>query len=789
MRLLIFEFQKIIYKKSIIISLIAICLSSICFFVYDQHLNPSFSNQAYKLLQKQLDTIPNQERYDYIKTEYEKFRAFEAIETIQVLKVNEEDNQYLIDELLSENPEIDSTYQRLYQESHNPIYTDSLEDEVVFLESIYQEFDVLHQYPDYLQGIQEKAKEIVSISIFNQGDDFSSKNIKKTADDYQHLSNIDLIYESEKGIYDATTFSMTNFFLLIAMFVISSSIIYEEKEKNLFKIIKITKNGQWKIIVSKCIVMILMTGMVVFVMQGLQLLYMKYIIGLGNLSKPIQSLAYFNKCSLKINVLEFLLLFFFMKWISASIIGLFMITFMILFHHLIFSIVTTVSLISIEWLLYVYIGALHPMYLLKYLNLISFLQTDNIFIVYRNIDFFSHPVSLQWVMVIVVLIVAVISFSASVFSYYYKKDMSVSNLELTCWIKHQKPSLSLFNQELYKTFWIQKVIFLILICIGLQIYQYKDTSIYLSQDYSIYLAYMKKLEGPLTNEKEQFILEEKNRFETIHEKQESIKKQEIDNRISKEQSQLLQEQLDQQCIGEEVFNQIVEQYEKIKHNPNREFVIPFFYQYTFLNSTWTMLPCIIMCLFSLIASIQIFPYEYKNQVNRITLLTTNGKQSIIRNKIMISFILCVLFLIITVAPVIILFALKFPVSMPFAPALSLNELSLIPKWIPLIGVYIITILIQLFGIFSMTVTIHMIATKIKNMMLTCFISIIIFVIPLLLAYGNIHILDNISLYPLLMSGMYLADISNVHQLLFSISIYLVVALSSVYYIKKNYTLN
>ena len=82
------------------------------------------------------------------------------------LRLNVQDNQYMIDSILSDFPDVEEKYGKLYKENHQPVYTKDLESEALFLENILNEFQKLHDYPSYIENIQAKAHMISQISIF-----------------------------------------------------------------------------------------------------------------------------------------------------------------------------------------------------------------------------------------------------------------------------------------------------------------------------------------------------------------------------------------------------------------------------------------------------------------------------------------------------------------------------------------------------------------------------------------------------------------------------------------------
>lgn len=783
---IIFEFQKVFQKKNLILFLTMICVFNIAVFIYDQRLNPLFPSSSYQSLQMKLDEIPNHQRYEYIKNEYEKYHAYQVIETLQQLQKDRSKNQGLIDSILAENQNIDK-YRSLYQQDHQTYYTDSIEAEEAFLKEIYDEFEILHQHSKYLQDIQDKAKTISSISIFQKNNDFSQKNIQKTAEDYQELFHVELTYESQKGINDALSFPMTNLLIMIAMFILASSMIIDEKEKKLFSIIKITPKGQWQLMLSKTIVMVIMVGIMSMIMICSQLIYMYFTVGLGDLSRTLQSLASYNECSYSLNVWQFICIFLFIKWIATSFIGVMMMWLLILMDHQLISLLLIMTVIIIELILYLVISPLHFLYLLKYINLMSFLQIDSLFQVYRNVDFFGHPLSLQWLMICVLIIGFISSIVLCVLTYQYKKNMTIIPIKWTLPFKHMKVSHSLFIHEVYKITMIQRLLFICVICIGLQIYQYHEITIYRNQATITYMEYMKKLEGKLTLKKEQWINQEKEFYDALHKQEELIIKRKDNKEISEQQANQLLNRINQELENEEIFSQVLDQYQRVKDDPRCEFVIPFAYQSLFLQDTWTLIPTLLLCLFLIIGTSQVFLYDYQNNVQRITLITVNGKQKMIQYKFMISVIICLIFLLIFAFPLYVLFQHAYGFSSLSASVISIEQLAFLPADMSIAIACLLSLMLDLFAVICMIFVMFALSLKVRNHILTCFISLFIFLVPLLLSYGGFHLLDPISLYPLLMNGQYVQDHSHMIQLFCSFIGYLVFMIYSIRYIYKHYT--
>lgn len=781
--LLKFEFLKIFQKKSLILFLLLLCIVNLSVFVYAQNLDKSITPTAYQRLQSQLDKIPNEKRYDFIESEYEKYEAFMIIEQLATLRVDSQNNQYMIDILLNEHPGIEEKYSQEYQENHQSYYTDYLESDVEFLNQIVDEFKVLHQYPQYIENIQNQAKTISSISIFQkEADNFEQKNILQSAKDYQQRSSTFLTYTSEKGIHEALSFPLTSVFIMISMMVLAFAMIIEEKEKKLFSIIKLTLKGQYPTMLAKEIVMITMVGIMTFLMVSSQLVYSAATYGLGDLSRSLQSLASFSHCPFSLNVFQFMIIFMVIKWIAASLIGIIMIFISIIVKNKLFVFLSTTMIIVIEYILYLFIPSLSPFYLLKYINVISVLQTDMFFQIYRNINLFGEPISLHVFTFICMLGMLLVLIFVTCVTYRYQRNMSLQSLELKISSFSFPPALSLRYQELYKVFHIQKVFVLCILCIGIQFYQYHDMSLYIDTETKIYQQYMKELEGPLTDEKEQWLTQEKQHYDELNEQLAQIVQKELEQSITHAQAIQMSEPIEQQLTGQEVFQKIYTQYQDIKENPEKQFVSDIAYQQFFIETSWTMMPTILLLIILILGLSSIINYDYQNEMYRITQITPKGNKSLIWLKCQIIIAVSFLFFLMISIPPLVLLGKTYGFSSLSASIVSIEYLSGLPSWMSIGIGCLLSFFLRFFAVLCMSFGIQAIAVKTRNTLLTLFISLFIFLVPILLAYGGYHLIDNISLYPLLFNGQFVQTQSGLLQILFSALAYSVLLVFSLKYI-------
>lgn len=737
-----YEALKLLQNKKCLLILVVMIIVYMLLFIYQQSLS-SIPSSSYQRLQETLDSIDNEQRYTYIHNEYKKYQAFEILEQLSYLRQNESENQMMIESILSENPNIEKEYLALYRQNHQLHYTDSLEAEVQFLKGINDEMTLLHQYPQYIQQIQEKAQTFSQISIFQQ-DSQTQNDIQKSAQDYQGREDIDIIYESEYGIQQSLTFPMTSLFLFIMIFLLSSTILIEERESGCLGFMKTTVKGSTLSIIAKMVVLIVGIGLICIFIYSSLLFYMAYQCGLGDLSKSIQSLASYYQCPLRINVIQFMALFLSLKIISLSFIGLLMMIFCLTFKNQTILWITMFLIVLIEYVFYIFIPHTSSFSIIKYLNIVALLQTHLFFGIYQNISVFGQLMSLYSLIWIIVLCAFMMSAGICYRIFICPRDLTIMTSKHTTFT----PVFTSLRQfEFYKILILQKGWFVIVLCLFLQLYNNQHTSLYTDYDTTLYLQYLTQVEGPLTEEKESWILKQQAYFQDLHQQLDQISQQ----NLPLQQRQKQQELIENKLVGENAFLKIVEQYEWIQEHPQAQFIFSLPYENYLLSDTWMMTPMFVLCLFIIICLFQVISYEYQFQTHYITLSTLYGQKKVIMQKIICSLVITLVLCLLIFGTTFLIFQQKYGFHHLDASALSIPELVCLPSWLHLGVLMIIDFLLKIIAAICLVMILLALGLYFKNAMLTLLVSLFVFVLPLSLVIMDISWIKVLSLYPLFCS--------------------------------------
>ena len=739
MPLIKYEFIKMRGRKSFIVILILLLLSQ--FFLFSVSLNQKIPLSAYQKFHQTLLSLPNEKRYEFTKKEYEKYQSFMILEQLTQLRQNEQKNASIIEELLQENPNVEN-YQQEYISNHQPQYTSSLEQDAQFLEMMFDEMTQLKTYFQYIKDIQQQAQQLSGISIFQSHQ--NQNEIERSAKDFQKLTHVEITYDIQYPLEQVFSFDFTILFLVIIVLSLSYCLIMEERETGLMNLLKFSQNGYMKVIIAKFIVMFLITSIICFLVYVGKLGYMAWNCGLGDLSRSIQSLAHYRQCPLQMNVKQWVGLMIGFKILALSLLGIMMMSLCLVVKNRLFSWISILVFFVVEVFCYLMIHPLSSLYLWKYINMISFLQTDTYLKIYRYISVFGLSTTLYHLHIFVITVGLILGSISCICIYVCKRDFSLRNAHFV--FQHCFHLSSLCSFEFYKMIKIQKVGILIILSLFLQYYQYHHVSVYMDSESSIYQSYMQYLQGPLTDEKIKWIEQQQDYFDSLHQQ---IEKIENNINLTSQKKQSLKENISMKLIGENVFNDVKEQYEWIQKHPQAEFVYERPYEEYFLSSSWSLAPSLMLMIFLSLSLYQVINIEYENHVNEVSQITINGNHRILELKIIGCVIIIGIGMSIFYGTPLIFLHSVYGFSSLGASVISIPTFRSLPSVLTLGHLFLIDGLIKFIICMSLTSFLLMISVKARHTMTTLFISLCLFVIPLFLIYNQIDCFKDISFYPML----------------------------------------
>lgn len=734
-RLACFELRKIWGKPSFLFS-IAILLTVNLLLLSYIHLSdretPSLSEN--KVLVGDLLQLSDKERMDYITELAEKVEGLLFVRDVLNMQArSDEMGTMLAEGEMKRKPGLFEQYIDLYQQGDYLIYTDTLEREQALVGAYFAEAMQVASYDEYLQSVQNNRDQLHSISIFSNEEEetFSSRNIEKSANDYAVLHPSGVNWSPAKAVKSAMENIWTDLIMILGLFLFVGALIVEEKEKGLFYITRPSRYGGFTSISAKLMALFIHCVVLASVIYGGNLLFFEGAIGLGDLLIKLQSLAPYMESALDMKIITYIILSIATKGIVLFAFGSFLTAISIFSNKTFIPYLAGVGMIALSWLSYQFIPVHSTWNVLKYVNLIGLLKTENMYGRYLNFNIAGSPISQLAISWLTIGLLVVIGLVLGLFLFVRSSSMEMKKVGFTLPIPF-KPHNNLFLYETYKILITNRTIIVLLLFSFLLAGQNLSKEYHPSVQEDYYQTMMLELEGGLTAEKENMIRREEARYEKAFAKIEAIDQMIDEGKITEDVGETMKQSYYGVVSFYPEFQRVLEQYENILHQGGR-FIYDTGYLYLFGIIDQSYMINLLFILLALVFGFaNIISMEYEKGSWNILKPTILGKKRIIRRKRLFTLLSAGMLLIIP-------WICK---SIAIRKAFPMNELGnvirAIPHYqdfslqLPIWGFIVGTIFLQLLVIGTISLFILMISGWRKNHLQSLFFSLLIFILPLLL---------------------------------------------------------
>lgn len=458
----------------------------------------------------------------YVKYLYSEWEALDTLELIEAVKAEQSclsNYYYYVQDFDFIEPVFNNDDEAATSVSHIPYYISQSEDaeeltrtfDIFFsrLSVIRSQIEHINGYNDYLSKVQEQAKTQSQVSIFNQSGSFSSKNLQKTAEDFERLDGVNVTFGNNLGIESWLKFNLADYFFLAIMVVVVLSFL-EERKKGLWSVVRCTRNGRARLGLERIGVLLSASSLAAVLIYGIPLIIsLATNSGFDGLDRSLQSLESFKTCTLRITISQWLVQYFAVKVASGLLLGLLLWCILGSLANVQFSLsVLGVTLVG-EYILFEYLPVQSFLNVFKYFNIFSFVHTSRLYTNYLNINLFGNAIGIRSLMLTVLPIA--IAFFALWAMLIQTKRYPEGNKDILSKISHLvnkiidlfRTRLSLGGWEVYKVLVFQFGIFIIAgILIVTNSLSY---SVYIEERDYWYQAYLEDAEGPIDNSFEEYL--------------------------------------------------------------------------------------------------------------------------------------------------------------------------------------------------------------------------------------------------------------------------------------------
>lgn len=423
---------------------------------------------------------------------------------------------YATDAYRTENAAMFEAYEQEYlDKSYRPL-TGSLTGDYRLFRQLADEYETVAGYPEFLQSVGAKAQQLAGISIFqNDKTGYDLKNIERTAAVYAGLDAIEIDYYPQKGLYTALSYAFTDLVLLAGMLLLALLLVRQERDSGLLALVRSMPGGRLRTAAAKLAAFAVSLLAVLALLYGVNLFYCGAAFGLGPLWRSIQSVPALMRCTMQITVGEYLFRFLLAKWAGAFVLGLWVMLAALTVRRAAFGWLAALALPLGMYGVRAAIPATSHWNVLKYANLASLLQTNELLGNYRNLFWFGEPVSLplvEWSAAVGYGVLLAGGFCLC-FARAALLPAAVRGLRLFARTRPRRTrATSVWREECRKQYLIGGAAVFLAAFFAFGVWQGVSSESYLDAEEIYYAYYMRQIAGPYTAESRDFLLAAREEF-------------------------------------------------------------------------------------------------------------------------------------------------------------------------------------------------------------------------------------------------------------------------------------
>ena len=652
---------------------------------------------------------------------------------------------YGLSQYRQDNAAMFDAYEQEYKDKSYTLFTDNLNTEYRLFAQLQNEYNTVAGYGDFLQSVQTKANQLSGISIFqNDRTGYDLKNIELTAQVYAGLTETPIDYFPQKGLYTAISYAFTDLILLASMLLLALILVRQERDSGLLSLVRSLPGGRLKTALAKLAAFAASLLVVLTVLYGVNLAYCSASFGLGSLNRTIQSVPALMRCTMQITVGQYLLRFLLAKWAGAFVMGLWVMLAALVAKRAAAGWVGALALPLAMYGIRAAIPATSHWNVVKYANMVSLLQTNELLGNYRNLFWFGSPVSLPLVEWLTAAVLGGGLFAIFCAVFAKAQLLPTAKRSLTLPFSHTTRATSVPREEGRKLLLMNGAAVFLAAFLAFGIYQGVTSESYIDADEIYYAYYMKHISGPWRTESYNWLTEQGKEFAPMLEVQRRV----IGGELSSD-AMLAYSSLQQKYT---VYQQIVQsniQY-YLKQNPGAWLVYETGYKKLFgFTGTADVQDTLLAGLLCALCFSGLFAMERKGGMDEILAATPLGRKYTAKAKLRQSTLVAAGIAFGTVLPHLWQILRDYGLPALLAPAMSISELQTVPKFITLSDLLIFWFICRFAACLCMSRITLWLGQKLGNLLPALFISAVAYCLPALLSLSGMkNGIEWLGFYPL-----------------------------------------
>lgn len=633
-----------------------------------------------------------------------------------------------------ENAELFDQYEQIYRDKSYTLYTDSLTMEYRLFTQLVNEYDTVAGYTDFLDSVQTKANQLSGISIFqNDETGYDLKNIEVTAAVYAGLDETAIDYYPQKGLYTAISYAFTDLILLASMLVLALLLVRQERDSGLLSLVRSLPAGRLQTALAKLGAFALSLLAVLALLYGVNLVYCAASFGLGPLTRTIQSVPALMRCTMQITVGEYLLRFLLAKWAGAFVMGLWVMLAALVARRAAAGWAAALIGPLMMFGIRAAIPATSRLNVIKYANLASLLQTNELLGNYRNLYWFGSPIGLPLVEWTAAVLYGGVLASSFCWVFARVQLLSAVKRGFLLGLRHKTRATSIYKEEARKLLLLNGAVIALASFIGFSVYQGITAESYIGADEIYYAYYMRHISGPFTQKSRAWLEEQGEEFGPMLETQQHIASGQTSPDTIVAYSSLQQKF----SVYLKVIQQNINSY--LKEHPGAWLVYESGYKELFgFTGQADVQDALLAGLACAICFSGLFAMERRGGMETILCVTPLGRKRTVRAKLAVSAGVAAAIAVSSCLPHLIQVLRDYGLPALLAPAMSISEFESLPSFVTLSDVLLFWLFCRVVACFCMCTITLTLGRAFGNLLPALFVSAVGYCLPALLSLSGME---------------------------------------------------
>ena len=515
-----------------------------------------------------------------------------------------------------------------------------------------EQLQYIATYQNYLNQMESRGQDVLA-ALDDSHSSFFRRNVEKTEQDYSGLTVPSLDTKYNVGVEEYAGYNYGIFFCIIFAFACLEYLYLFEKRTGSIHILRTTKNGRWQMILSKWLVYLLLVVSFTVLQEIITACLYGSIYSFGDLGVPVQSLPIFRDCPHAYSMLQGIIATIFHRVMISIAISSIVFFCGIVCGSVIAAIVIPCATLVMQYIFSITVSINSSQDMFCCVNLFHTWNMKNYIGVYHNLNILGFPVEKNTAVLaanILVLTAAVI-IGTFVFSVRYQSEYSGHDFKIAALLRKQLSKAlhfkSIFVNELYKLFFQQKKLVLLVVLIAIAIHsagEYLPKNLYQRADEATYHMYLSNIQGEMNEASELFIRKEQAYISSLEQQLERAM-----NEGDEGSTLIFSTELQ---YRREAFERLSAQREKLMANPN---VNRYWVDEMNLSAIWRkydrdVLLFMVSTVILILLVSGLFASEKENRIFHLIYSTKNGREKLLHSKLLCSIFLSILLFTLTQLP-------------------------------------------------------------------------------------------------------------------------------------------